>query len=97
MNRTLVNQKVFFVAISRTSHRVALTTNDGRTLPTHPEHDNGKRVSALDAVAATATAKAIFRFAVGAAHPANVAQAAGQNAHEEIEHSPGAGAQLERK
>ncbi len=96
-NRALVNQKALYVAISRARFRAELITDDGRKLSDHLERASGERISALDAAADTAAVKAIFRDAGDAKDPAKVAQAAGRYAREEIEPSPGRGAQLERK
>ena len=48
-NRTLVNQKALYVAISRARYRAELITDDGRKLSDHLERASGERVSALDA------------------------------------------------
>ena len=96
-NRALVNQKALYVAISRARYRAELITDDGRKLADQLERASGERVSALDAAADTAAVQGIFRDAGNAADPAKVAQAAARYAREEIEPSPGGGAQLERK
>ena len=96
-NRALINQKALYVAISRARYRAELITDDGRKLADQLERATGERVSALDAAADTAAVQAIFRDAGGVSDPAKVAQAAARYAREEIEPSPGGGAQLERK
>ena len=96
-NRSLVNQKALYVAISRARYRAELITDDGRKLSDHLERASGERISALDAAADTAAVKAIFRDAGDGADLAKVAQAAGRYAREEIGPSPDRGAELERK
>ncbi len=96
-NRALVNQKALYVSISRARYRAELITDDGRKLADQLERASGERVSALDAAADTAAVQGILRDAGGVSDPAKVAQAAARYAREEIEPSPGGGAQLERK
>ena len=67
------------------------------SLPNQLQRATGERLSALDAAADTAAVTAILRDAGNAADPAKVAQVAARYAREEIEPSPGGGAQLERK
>ncbi len=94
-NRSPVNQKALYVAISRARYRAELITDDGRKLSDRLERASGERVSALDAAADTAAVKAIFRDAGDGMDPSKVAQAAGRYAREEIRSSPGTGAELE--
>ena len=96
-NPSLVNRKSLYVAISRARYRAELITDNAGELADHLERASGERVSALDAAADTAAVQGIFRDAGGVSDPAKVAQAAARYAREEIEPSPGAGAQLERK
>ena len=96
-NRALVNQKALYVAISRARYRAELITDDGRKLADQLERATGERVSALDVAADTAAVQGIFRDAGGVSDPEKVAQAAARYARDEIEPSPGGGAQLERK
>ena len=95
-NRSLVNQKALYVAISRARYRAELITDDGRKLSDDLERASGERISALDAASDTAAVRAIFRDAGDGADLAKVAQAAGRYAREEIGPSPDRGAELER-
>ena len=96
-NRSLVNQKALYVAISRARYRAELITDDGRKLADQLERASGERITALDAAADTAAVNAVFGEALKANDPAKVAQAASRYAREEIEPSIGGGAKLERK
>ena len=96
-NRSPVNRKTLYVAISRARYRAELITDDGRKLSDRLERASGERVSALDAASDNAAVKAVLRDAGDGADIAKVAQAAERYAREEIEISPGSGAELERK
>ena len=53
-NRSLVNRKALYVAISRARYRAELIADDGRKLSDRLERASGERVSALDAAAGRA-------------------------------------------